>query len=67
MDVAWKRPPYKPIPLSRDIIFRFSRARTEEVTKIVIVIREYKIDLSRLKVTALDNNRDNKEKIRIFV
>lgn len=42
-------------------MFRASSPNKEELAKIVIVLREYKMALSRLSVTALDNNKNNRE------
>ena len=44
-----------------DVNAKLSSAIKEDNINIVILIREYKIDLSRLIVTALDNSRENKE------
>ena len=63
--VAWKRPPYKPIPSPKKGMSRFLSAIKEENKRIIIVFLEYNIDFSRLKVTALDNNKNNKENIVI--
>ena len=63
--VAWKRPPYRPIPSARKGVSRFFSAIKEEESKIKIVCLEYRMDLSRQEVTALDNNKNNKENIVI--
>lgn len=65
--VAWNRSPYKPIPLPKKDKSRFLSAIMKEDKRISMVTLEYKIDFSRLKVTALDNNRNNKENIVIVL
>lgn len=66
MDVAWNKPPYKPRPLSKDLKFKLFVTTKEEKSKMIIATREYKIDLSRLDVTALDNNKNMRQEISIF-
>lgn len=61
MGVAWKRPPYKPIPLSKKDMFKLFNAIIQEHSNINIVFLEYNMDFSRLKVTALDNNKKKME------
>ena len=63
--VTWNNPPNSPIPffklrivICNDII--------EQYIKIIIVTREYNIDLSRLSVTALDNSKYKREFNNIF-
>ena len=60
MLVAWNKPPYKPIPPSKDTRYKLFKAIKEEYNKMVIPILLKSIDLSRLKVTALD-----KEVVRV--
>ena len=59
--VAWKRPPYKPILLSKKDMSKLFNAIIQEHSNITIVFLEYSIDFSRLKVTALDNNKNKIE------
>lgn len=54
---VWNKPPKNPIPLSRYVKYKLFKAKKHDIIKIVIVTREYKIDLSRLIVIALDNNK----------
>ena len=56
--VAWNKPPKIPIPLLKNRKFKFSYEINIPISKIVIVALEYKIDLSRLKVIELDNNKN---------
>ena len=49
-----KRPEKIPIPLFKNKKNRLSYAIKQEISKIVIVTLEYKIDLSRLNVIELD-------------
>ena len=56
VDVAWNKPPNIPIPLFKNKKYKLSYVINAEISKIVIVALEYKIDLSRLKVIELDNN-----------
>lgn len=55
--VAWNRPPYKPTPLSKKETSKLFATSWLEHRSIIIVSLEYSIDLSRLKVTALDSKR----------
>jgi hypothetical protein len=52
--VAWNNPPNKPIPVSRLLIYKVPIACIEENSKAIKAILLYNIDLSRLKVTALE-------------
>ena len=61
MDVAWNKPPYSPIPLSKDKVYKLFIAKKNENIKIIIATLEKSIALSRLKVTALDKSKNNKE------
>ena len=54
--VAWKRPPYKPIPVSKIVRYRVVMAKYDDNVKIIITILLYRIDLSLLDVIAQDNN-----------
>ena len=63
--VVWNRPPYKPIPLSKKDVSRLFNATSQEYNNITMVFLEYRADFSRLLVTALDNNKDKTENIRI--
>ena len=59
--VVWNRPPKSPIPLFNNEKSKLVYPTKIEKIQIVIVILEYKMDLSRLKVIAFDNNNNNKE------
>lgn len=39
----------------------------QEVSKNTTLTRQYKMDLSRLELTALDNNKNMREQISIFL
>lgn len=67
LDVAWNKPPYKPIPLSKYVKYKLSMLSKEEYNKIMMATRENSIDLSRLELTALENNNNKIEKITIMV
>jgi len=56
IDVEWNKPPKIPIPLFRNEKYKLLYVINPEITKIIILALEYKIDLSRLKVIELDNN-----------
>ena len=55
MDVVKNNPLYIPIPFSKDLNARQMTAFDNENKSVIIAIRLYNIDLSRLSVTALDN------------
>lgn len=65
IDVEWNKPPNIPIPLFRNEKYKLLYVIKPEITKIIILALEYKIDLSRLKVIELDNN-NNINDIRIM-
>ncbi len=65
IDVEWNKPPNIPIPLFRNEKYKLLYVINPEITKIIILALEYKIDLSRLKVIELDNN-NNINDIRIM-
>ena len=52
--VLWNNPPNKPIPVSKLIIYKEPKTRRDENNKPIKAFRLYNIDLSRLKVTALE-------------
>ncbi len=58
-------PPMIAIPLFKNKKNKLSYAIKEEISKIVIVALEYKIDLSRLKVIALDKSKKINDVITI--
>jgi len=60
-----KRPEKIPIPLFKNKKNRLSYAIKQEISKIVIVTLEYKIDLSRLNVIELDKSKKINEVIII--
>ena len=61
----WNKPLYIPIPLSMEIIYKLFFANKMEYNNMMIEILLKSIDLSRLNVTALDNNKNNMEKTNI--
>ena len=63
MAVVLKRPEKIPIPLFKNRKNKLSYAIKAEISKIAIVALEYKIDLSRLNVTELDNSKKINEVI----
>ena len=63
--VAWNKPPYKPIPASKQVIYKLAKPSSEEYSKTIIATLLKSIDLSRLKVTALDNSKNSIEKINM--
>lgn len=65
LDVAWYRPPNRPIPFSSNIRNKVCIPSKKQTAKIVIAIRENNIDLSRLKLTALDSSMYKSEVIAI--
>ncbi len=63
MAVVLNRPPKIPIPLFKNRKNKLSYAINDEISKIVIVALEYKIDLSRLSVIELDKSKKINEVI----
>ena len=63
--VVLNRPPKIPIPLFKNRKNKLSYAIKAEISKIVIVALEYKIDLSRLNVIELDKSKKINEVITI--
>ena len=61
----WNKPPNIPIPLFKNKKFKSSYVIKVDITKIVTVTLEYKMDLSRLKVIELDNN--SKSSVMIII
>ena len=57
MAVVVNRPPKIPSPLFKNRKNKLSYAIKAEISKIVIVALEYKIDLSRLSVMELDKSK----------
>ena len=57
MAVVLKRPEKIPVPLFKNRKNKLSYAIKAEISKIVIVALEYKIDLSRLSVIELDKSK----------
>jgi len=58
MAVAWYKPLNKPIPLSIKCKLKLVIQSNPEQTNIGITTLEYRIDLSRLKVTAFDKSKN---------
>ena len=52
--VLWNNPPNNPIPVSKLVIYKEPKTRRDENNKPIKAFRLYNIDLSRLKVTALE-------------
>ena len=65
MGVAWKRPPYKPTPLSKKDTSKLLATIRQEHSSIITVSLEYSMDFSRLELTALDSKRNSTEYISI--
>lgn len=63
--VVWNKPPKIPIPLFKNKKLKLSYVIKRDITKIVIVTLEYKMDLSRLDVIELDNN--NKSSVIVII
>ena len=63
IDVIWNKPPYIPIPVSMHVICKLFKARKVEYSNIKEIILLYNKDLSRLKVTALNNKTKQEEKM----
>lgn len=61
--VLWNKPWNKPIPLSAKFRWILLKLITRQQTNIVIRDLEYKIDLSRLVVTAFEHKKGNTLKI----
>ena len=61
--VVLNNPPKIPIPLFKNKKNKLSYAIKAEITSIVIVALEYKIDLSRLNVIELDKSKKINEVI----
>ena len=61
----WNKPLYKPIPPSIEGIYKLFLASKAEYSNIIMETLLKSIDLSRLSVTALDNNKNKMEKINI--
>jgi len=61
--VVVNRPEKIPIPLFKNRKNKLSYAIKQEISKIVIVALEYKIDLSRLNVMELDKSKNINEVI----
>ena len=61
----WYKPPNSPIPLSKEVIYKLFSARVEVKNRTKIATLLKSTDLSRLKVTALESNKDMTDKISI--
>ena len=59
------KPPYTPIAFSNGLIYKLVYARKLVSNNTIITILENKIDLSRLKVTAFENNNKTNKDINI--
>lgn len=64
--VEWNKPPNIPIPLFKKTKSKLSYVIKLEISKIVMLALEYKMDLSRLKVIELDNINKINEIVNIF-
>lgn len=56
IDVVWNNPPKKPIPVKRREIYRLKYSDKHAKIIDICAILVKSMDLSRLMVTALDNN-----------
>ena len=65
--VTLNNPPYTPIPFSSALVNRLFKAKKLAKSKPVITILENNIDLSRLKVTAFETNKEINKEINIKV
>jgi hypothetical protein len=63
--VAWNKPVNKPIPLSKEDIYKLLKPIKKEHNKTNIAALLKSIALSRLKETAFDSNINIREKINI--
>jgi large-conductance mechanosensitive channel len=65
--VTLNNPPYIPIPFSNALVNKLFKAKKLAKSKPVITSLENKIDLSRLKVTAFETNKEINKEINIKV
>ena len=65
--VTLNNPPYTPIPFSNALVNKLFKAKKLAKSKPVITILENNIDLSRLKVTAFETNKEINKEINIKV
>ncbi len=65
VDVEWNKPPKIPIPLFKNKKYKLSYTIKPACIKIVVVVLEYKMDLSLLNVIALDNITKIKDTINM--
>ena len=65
--VTLNNPPYTPIPFSSALVNKLFKAKKLAKSKPVITILENNIDLSRLKVTAFETNKEINKEINIKV
>jgi len=63
--VTLNNPPYTPIPFSSALVNKLFKAKKLAKSKPVITILENNIDLSRLKVTAFETNKEINKEINI--
>ena len=63
--VTLNNPPYIPIPFSNALVNKLFKAKKLAKSKPVITILENNIDLSRLKVTAFETNKEINKEINI--
>ena len=59
------KPPYIPIPFSNGLTYKLAYAKKLVNNNPIITILENRIDLSRLKVTAFENNNKTNKDINI--
>jgi hypothetical protein len=64
--VTLNNPPYTPIPFSSALVNKLFKAKKLAKSKPVITILENNIDLSRLKVTAFEINKEINIKVALF-
>lgn len=63
--VTLNNPPYTPIPFSSALVNKLFKAKKLAKNKPVITILENNMDLSRLKVTAFETNKEINKEINI--
>ena len=65
--VMFNRPPYIDTPASKGLIYKLLNASKAVNIKLLITILENNIDLSRLIVTAFENNNNTNKDINIVL
>ena len=65
--VTFNRPPYIDTPASKGLVYKLLNASKAVNIKLLITILENNIDLSRLIVTAFENNNNTNKDINIVL